>query len=693
MIRSATDFHQDLLNSIRTAAAVERTFTGEAFVDEAGRRLTEAEEVDSLIQGHFEGTGLRNRRIGFDGFDFGDEDGHVVLAVSRFTNNDELQTLTESDAKRLFTQTLGFVEAVLKGKLTETLEETSIGYQVAAQLMEQRHRTFKIRIYLITNAKLSTRVKSFPSEELEGMTIEFHPWDINRFQKVEESRLGREEIDIDLREWAADGIPCLKAAITSASVETYLAALPGDVLAGVYRKYGARVLESNVRSFLSVRGNVNKGIRGTILQQPEMFLSFNNGITATATEVKTEIRRGETRLIGIRDLQIVNGGQTTASIFYASREDNEVDLAEVFVQTKLIVVSEEQEADIVPKISRFANTQNRISDADFFSNHKFHQRMEEKSRRILAPPQPGSHFQTKWFYERTRGQYLTEKSRLSPSMSRQFEVEYPRSQLITKTDAARYLVSWSQLPHVVSSGAQKNFIQFAREIDAEWTRNDEQFGDEYFRSLVAKGILFNGVRGRVLRTDWYRSSPGYLANIVAYTIAKLTQIAQTEYGDSSFDLDAIWAAQRVTNELWAAIEPIALAVRLVLTAEDRPVTNVTEWAKREKAWEQTKLLNVKEAKLADFVIAASASDGGHRAAKKEQRLLNGIEAQIVVNDRGSRYWSELRDFARRLRAVSPKELGILSVAVGETGRIVTEAQAMVLVALEARMTDAGFKPR
>lgn len=687
------DFHSDFLNSVRAGAAAEGSFTEQSFVEEFARRLTEAEEVDNLTPGHFEGLGISNKKIGFDGYDFGDEEGHVVLAVSHFVNAETVETLGTTEANRLFGLAVGFVEAVLSGDLLRKLEESSTGYQVAKQLADQVSRTFKIRIYLLTNCALGVQVRGFSSREIGGITVEFHPWDIQRLRRVQESGSGREEIEIDLDEWQPGGLPCLKAPITSASVETYLCVVPASVLAGVYRKYGSRVLESNVRSFLSVRGNVNKGIRGTLMKQPEMFLSFNNGITATATAVKTETSSGGLSLTRIRDLQIVNGGQTTASIFYAQKEDKGLDLTDAFVQMKLIVVDEEQESELVPKVSRYANTQNRISDADFFSNHPFHQRMEEKSRRILAPSVAGSPFQTKWFYERTRGQFATERSRLTAVGQRQFDLENPKAHVFTKTDAARFLVSWGQMPHVVSAGAQKNFIQFAKDIDEKWSKDDSQFGDEYFRDLVAKGILFNGLRGRVLKSDWYKQEPGYLANIVTYAIAKLVATVESSRSGKKFNLGRIWLEQGVSDELWELLEPFAVLAKSVLTDTQRPVVNVTEWAKRDACWTKVKNAQIQvPPEIDEFLISASAVAESVRSARQDQRMVSGIDDQVHVHKQGRAYWAEVLEFGTELKSISPKERDLLALAAGPTSVMLSELQAKALVLVEKRMLESGFRP-
>ncbi|MCP2031013.1 hypothetical protein L1277_001104 [Okibacterium sp. HSC-33S16] len=683
-------FYTDLQNTVRTAASTDQTYTASAFVDEVGRRLADAEEVDALAPGHYEGSAPRTaKKLAMDAYDFGDEEGHVVLALTDYYATDDVQTLTGSAAKRQFGMLEGFLETALSGGFEGHLEESSDAYQVVSELRERRSATFKYRLYLLTNAKLSSTAKAFESTEIDGATVEYHLWDLERFRKVEASSLGREEIDIDLTEWAPDGVPFLKAATESAEVDTYLAVLPGAMLAGIYRKYGGRVLEANVRSFLSVRGNVNKGIRGTILQQPEMFLAYNNGISATATEVRTRELGGLQTLTNLKDLQIVNGGQTTASLFYVDKDEKAADLSSVFVQMKLIVIDQEAAAEVVPKVSRYANTQNRVSEADFFSNHPFHVRMEEKSRRILTPAKAGTHFQTKWYYERTRGQYLNEKAKITAAQAKRFEAENPRGQLITKTDAAKYLVSWNQLPHIVSAGAQKNFLAFAKDVAENWSKDDTRFSDDFYRTLVAKGILFNSVRALVQKSDWYSS--GYLANIVTYTMAKVSNLVRGTNGRSDLDFARIWSEQAVPDVLLSAVEPIARGVFSVLTADDRPVVNVTEWAKREKCWDQVRSLNFPlTSDLRKYVIDPEASSANQRESKKEQRVDNGIQAQIDVMNLGPRYWVNLRHFGRTTRSITPKEASVLNFGTGESGRPPSEAQAKLLMQLSERLESEGF---
>jgi hypothetical protein len=684
------EFYADFQNNIKTAALAESTFSNQAFVDEMSKRLSEAEEIDALIPCQFEGIGARNKKLALDGYDFGDEDTQAVFAVADFRHEDEITSINTTDAKKILSGTEGFIEAALNGSLFTNLEESSDAFQAASEFVALRPNLSRIRIYLLTNARLSDSVKGMENSEIDGIPIEYHLWDIARLHRVQTSKLGREEIDIDLTNWSSHGIAALDTSTPNSNVKTMLLVMPGDMLAGIYEKYGSRVLEANVRSFLSTRGKVNAGIKGTVLQAPDLFLAYNNGISATASSV-TAVKEGNIEVIrGIKNLQIVNGGQTTASLYYVKRNDK-ADLSQVFVQMKLIVVDDEISSDLVPKISRYANTQNRISEADFFSNHPFHQRMEEKSRILLTPARAGTHIQAKWFYERTRGQYLNEKNKGTPSQAKKFELEYPRSQVLTKTDAAKYLVSWDQKPHVVSSGAQKNFLAFAAAIKDAWDSNDSQFGDAYFKTLVAQGILFNTIRTRVSKSDWYSS--GYLANIVTFTVAKLAyEIGRASKG-STLDFMEIWKLQSLHDDLLEDLDAIAYEVFLSLNSDDRPVVNVTEWAKRPQCWDVIKALPFSlTAKTMSHLMSAATQQEVKQESRKAQVLDSGINLQILVTNKGPKYWVKLREFGHQeMHRLSEKELSIMKYATGEAGNgIPSEAQCRVLVDVMNRMVDLGF---
>jgi len=381
----------------------------------------------------------------------------------------------------------------------------------------------------------------------------------------------RETVEVDFVELFGKTIPCIEN--TSSDIySVYLAILDGVTLAQLYETHGARLLERNVRSFLQVKGAVNKGIRDTLRDEPEMFLAYNNGISVTAESVEViRDENGRPSIKQIRDMQIVNGGQTTASIFNAKRDKKlDVDLSKVFVQMKLSVIQSPEEMDaIVPRISAYANTQNKVQIADFSANDPFHRKIEDLSRVIWAPAQSGLKPKN-WFYERARGQYSDQLSREStPLRKKQFKEDHP---CFTKTDLAKYENTWDQFPYIVSEGAQKNFKKFTLRLQERKNYIPDEL---YYKRLIAKTILFR----RTEKLVQLQNYGGYRANIVTYTIAFLSfKSAQR------IDLERIWKEQALTEALESEIIRVSAFAHKLITNPPGGA-NIGEWCKKEKCWD------------------------------------------------------------------------------------------------------------
>lgn len=689
------EYFLDVQNTVRTRASADGSFTTPAFTHEMAEKLSLADEVDSMSVYSFETTGSRKKRIAIDGASVGDEDNQAVLVITDFRSGDDLETLTTTEAKRHFAALEAFVDAALDGSFANMFDQSSPAFQDAQSLNELRSRGAldKVRLYLLSNAQLSSSIKSFPSTSHDGLELEYHIWGIERFHRVELSQLGREELDIDLTEWVPTGLPALRASTAGSDVDTYLVVIPGQVLANIYERFGSRVLESNVRAFLTNRGKVNKGIQGTLLQTPELFLPYNNGITATASTITTTATGPTLAISAMRDLQIVNGGQTTASLYFARRNEN-VDLGGAYVQMKLIVIDGSRAEELVPNISRFANTQNKVSESDFFSNHPFHQRMEEKSRLLRTPTRAGEHHETKWFYERARGQYLSEKNKLSTRDAKKFELEYPKQQVIDKTKAARYLNSWDQQPNVVSSGLQRNFMLFAKSVSSTWETGDLVFDDYYYRSLVAKAILFETVHSAVSKSDWYQANTGYRLNIITYTVARFALAVDQSDSGAEFDFDKIWEAQAIPEDLVEELVALAEDVRECLVDPGRPVSNVTEWAKREPCWTSVKEIPFDFPPEFNHLLRNREQvRETRRNGRKAQRVDSQINAQVEVVNLGAPYWVKLRDFGRKTHQLTDTDLSFIAYATGERGSIPSEKQCSRLLEIRDRLVAAGFAGR
>lgn len=317
----------------------------------------------------------------------------------------------------------------------------------------------------------------------------------------------------------------------------------------------------------------------------------------------------------------MNGGQTTASLYYTAKKDK-ADLQGIFVQAKISVIPEEHLEHIVPLISRFANSQNKVNDADFYANDPFHVEIEGLSRTVWAPAVDGSSRQSKWFYERARGQYLDAKAREgTPARKRQFDAMFPTRQKFTKTDLAKYENTWMQLPHIVSLGAQKNFNDFAIRLKE---RGRVDVDARYFEHLIAKAIIFSRA-DRIVRDQNFG---GYKANIVTYTIAWISN--QTS---QRIDLDSIWKNQDISPVLHDVIRDVSMAVHRVIVSPPNG-KNVTEWCKRKECWEKIKDLKVNlapalENELIDVsrkVSQASGNQGVSAPNQHEQSLIDQVTA-------------------------------------------------------------------
>lgn len=682
------NFREELLARVHVRASAEGNFMHAAFTEVAGDLLEEAEELSDFYPCYVRHQTARRRKVALDGYVFDDADGSVRLMITRFNGAKAHKTLTKTEAKSIFAQVMAFVDEALAGRLQGEFDEATPEYGLARDLEARTHDIVRLRFFLATDDILSERVKDWPEGEIGGIPAEFHIWDAGRFHRAAMSVTGRDEIEIDFESLVPGGLACLPASVDSENYEGYLGVIPGRVLADIYETFGSRLLEANVRAFLNTTVKVNKGIRTTISSEPSMFFAYNNGIAATATKVRTSQDGGVVKLLSATDFQIVNGGQTTASLSNARRKDNAT-LDHIFVQMKVSVVGEEQAEKIIPNISRFANSQNKVSDADFFANHEYHRNLEKISRRIRAPARKGSQVETHWFYERARGQYLVELNRLSGSRRKAFELENPRDQVLTKTDLAKVENAWRQLPHEVSKGAQKNFIKFAEFMTKEWERDRSHFGDEYFRTLIAHTILFRKLEELVPKQPWYDG--GYRANIVAYSVAKLAQLIESEGRSRVLDTSRIWREQAVGAALERQLIAIAERMYYVIVKPEQGIQNVTEWCKKEAAWSRAKSVKtvvLSPAVSKELVDQATLNriprnDSAHLALPK------GKHAQAEVIRFGIANWAKLRDWAERTGMASAADMRWIRLAASP-GPKPTESMGEVLVAIREKLRTRGF---
>lgn len=683
MEQTVEEFFHDFRQEMLADAEANSTYQLEAFMEAVSTELIETGFIEGFEHCHYRAP--RGMRV--DGYWFNDE-GALDIFVADFDCRRELETLTRTDVDATFKRVVNFFEASLQGTLEPDV--TTPEYGLVRQIADRQAMLRQVNFYLTSERVLSDRFQAFPEGGIGVIRATYHIWDMARFQRQRSSRTHKEPLDIDFIEMFGDGINCLPANLGSDSYQSYLIVMSATILAALYDRYSARLLEQNVRTFLQARAQVNKGIRATIMNEPQMFFAYNNGITATAQEVETRMTDSGLQIIRMTDLQIVNGGQTTASLFHTQRRDK-ADLSGIFVQMKLSVIDSEQSEMVVPRISEYANTQNRVNAADFFSNHPFHVRMAEFSRRIWAPAQQGTQRETKWFYERARGQYVDAQSKLTAAEQKRFRTEYPKTQMFTKTDLAKFENVFDDHPRWVNLGSQKNFACYALRVGKEWEKSSDRFNEFYFKRAIARGILFRATEKLVSVQSWYNG--GYRANIVAYTLSMLGEVTRRQ--KMTVDYQRIWSAQAIDDVLSEAVVTIAAAVNEDITRPPQGISNISEWCKREGCW--TRLLDqvdhitelLPEAFWTDL---ASVEDNRHEAktARQTQKIDNGIEVQRQVFELPPAQWSAILREGSNRRLLTSKEVGILQIAAQMPAKIPTERQSVILIEILNKAHQEGL---
>lgn len=563
-----------------------------------------------------------------------------------------ISTITNDKRDDMYGKMVSFIANVKKGYFQENSLESDPIYSFVTEIIRKLPTTDNLNLFI-----LSSNVKSNTLKELPPQMVDIDGKEVNVVLKIIDiqylfnSSLSTRKTDpvniivSDINNGKVTGIKCLPANIQGDGYEAYLAVLPGDFLSEVYRLYGGRLLEKNVRSFLSVRGNVNKGIRNTIRTEPDKFFTYNNGIACTASSIKTEHRNDGLYITELNDLQIINGGQTTASLRNAvlTDKDHIVDLTKVFVPMKLTVLDEsipDDERDImVGNISKYSNSQNKVSNSDLNSNSPFYVQLEKLSRKIYTPTMTDGH-QTRWYFERSRGQYERDQMELTDAKRKQFKAYNPRNQMMKIVDIAKFYNSVNERPFEVSWGGQMNAEDFQLTMQKMYEKNPVFVNDHFFKLIVSYGILFQKSREIIRNTDTYAQHSGILAQVVPYTISMLMHLVR----DMKLDLDwkDIWNKQDLPQLLKDEIQSLGEWVINVLVDPSREKDNVGEWAKLDKCWKNMLSREyVLKPELSSILVSPQEEKADALSAKKEAKLTRSVDLGLYVFKLGAKYWQDV----------------------------------------------------
>jgi len=697
------NFRRDLVAAVSSSLPPNATQSeiDFSFVCEVASRLADAEEFQDFIPCHFTGSGSSNRKLRVDGYELDEMDDSIRLLIADFGGDESTPALGKPRAESIFAQLMAFIEECVTGRDWDETDGVQLQIRELSALIENKHRVrdggvrlvSRYRLYLISDAAATGRLRELPPQYFDDVPVEFHIWDVTRLEAVATSALGAEELEIDFDRYLPGGIPCLSASKTD-DYDGYLCVVPADVLARIYDEYGSRLLEGNVRSFLTANSKYNKGIQATLRKEPERFFAYNNGISATASAAVIDATENGPRLRSASYLQIVNGGQTTASLHVAKKKDN-ANLGSIYVQMKLCVVKADDSDrldEMIQKIARYANSQTKVTDADFFSNHPFHRAMERRSRVIKAPAAKGGQFNTHWFYERARGQYVNEQSKMSMSERKMFQTINPRAQMIAKTDLAKAENSFMRLPQIVSKGAQKSFLKFAAYVGEKYGVEGIAFdNDGYFKSCVAHIIMFKFVEQMIsaARSTWYGGD--YRAQIVTYTLALLVELIERKAPGRSLNLHAIWLKQGISGNLAKQLEGIAKLVCAQIADQSLAQRNIGEWFKKDECWDTLSALPMELLpELEAELISLEQEKEAFKDYKGEARLTGRLTKVIeVVNFRDSGVWASLAEWSARYSSIEGAEADLLRNVL-KAKWIPNDKMAASLLELLRRMEQEGF---
>ena len=646
------EYRKQFIDELRFNAEHEGTEPETQFIEKYLSDLEEIGELNDPIPMSVEMRGSRNRLLAFDAYAYDEADGALILIASDFTNErDSTPTLTNSRIEDIYTHMLNFLDECVQGNISKYCDDSDPALIIANEFRKKIGKgllsteILRFKFFILSNATLSKQVKNLSKPEFLGRPVELNVWTLERFYQTFTSN-SSEIIEIDTADFGCDGIQCLKADIgVDSEYDAYLGIVPGKFLADIYLKYGSKLLQGNVRAFLSVRGKVNKGIRDTIINHPENFFTFNNGIAVVARSVS--FSADKTQIVHFKDLQIINGGQTTASLANAIiKKEARFGMDNLYVPMKLTVLnvendlSEEQVEQynsITKTISQCANSQNAVSEADFFSNHPFHVLMEKLSKKVMAPPVNGNPYQTIWFYERSRGKWEQEQMKLTPAQKKKFCEMHPKNQVIKKEKLAKCYNTILMNPHQVCQSSAINFNRFAGVIEKIYDENRDSINEDFFRKCVSSVILFDTLDGLISKASWYPKG-GNKAQIVPYTIAKLMTLIPK---GKDIDWRYIWQKQTLYPELAEELLRLAYCTHNFLM--DQANGGIVRTISRTQAvWKnfQDYKYTLGETFLSTLV-SIEETKNAERAAKRAHKFDAAIDASVEIFNLGANYWMKV----------------------------------------------------
>lgn len=698
------EFRIQFMEQLRFDAEHEGTEPESQFISKALDLLEEIGDVSDPMPMSIEMKGRRGRIMAFDAYAYDEADGALIMIASDFINEiDNTPTLTNTRIDELFLHMRNFIEESVEGDVSAYCDDSDPAINIAKEIKTKVGKSMlateilRFKFIILSNAVLSRQVKNVSREEFLERPVELNIWTIERFHQTYSTN-SSEIIEIETKDFGCDGIQYLKADIgEEANYDAYLGIVPGEFLANIYCKYGSKLLQGNIRAFLSVRGKVNKGIRETIIRNPENFFTYNNGIAVVARTIG--FSEDKSKIIYLKDPQIINGGQTTASLANAKikKEVKDGGMNNLFVPMKLTVLNvdddmSEEDIDrynsITKTISQCANSQNAVSEADFFSNHPFHVLMEQLSRKKMAPPVNGNPYQTIWFYERSRGKWEQEQMQLSPAARAKFCEKHPKNQVIKKEKLAKCLNAFAMNPHEVCQSSAINFSHFAKTINNLYETSKESINEVFFSKCVCSVIIFDSLDRRINKADWYPTG-GNKAQIIPYAIAKMMSMIPK---DLDLDWKLIWQKQEMYPALEKELMNLAHIIHEFFEKEAQGGL-VRSLARRAETWNKCKSLPLSlSEEFRSTLIPKDEMKREEAAAKKERKFSQAIDISVEVFKLGAEYWKRVYNDLSKENILSYGDVAFIGSIAEYIKRnsLPSAAQCKRLIKIVEKAEDKGY---
>lgn len=578
----------------------------------------------------------------------------ITLFICDYSDNSDIQVANKDLLERKIGRLNRFFNESISNKLDKKLiEDSPAGYDASHIILINKRKFSKVKYVLLTNKQVSIRNNELDLPLNDDYEISIDIWDIKRFYNYEISRGSSEEITINLEEEFGQTLPALKGSNTD-YYSSYLTIITGDMLADIYQKYGSKLMESNVRGFLQFKGKgTNAGIRKTIANNPELFFAYNNGISAIAKKVEFNDKREITH---ISDLQIVNGGQTTASLERARHKDK-VSLSNVFVQVKLCVVNELQKdrEDLISNISLFSNTQNKIEQSDYSSNSKYHILIEQLSRKTATESRGNSIDTYSWFYERIRGQYPEERH-INRANLKDFDKKFPKKYVFGKIDLAKSSLAFEPNPCVLAKGSQREIMTvFVQSIS---TLDSQLINQSYYIKVISQLILYKKIHSVIKK----HILTGKVMLVANYTLAILLKIF-SEFNNKEINLQKIWSDQDLSDQFCEEIICLAISVEDKIQILSRKKNlDIAAYCKRRETLEEVfgffHDYTFSDNVLIYFVKKGSSANNIRKDANELKKLQEIRRTELLLEQETS-YWLEIKQRLRDLDLLNYDDFYIL----------------------------------